>query len=129
MKKILAAIFLIIVFTIIGLAFFRGCKKTNEAPNANQLQQEQLFSRSYTINPETFISNLKNLAGTEGSETDIQMLLRFFKQNGVEMKIGESIFLSEEKNKLFVRATEVHQNKIERVVEAIQNNIQPSQEH
>jgi hypothetical protein len=127
MKKIFAAIFLIIVFIIIGLAFFRGCKKTNETPNATQLQQEQLFSRHYEITTETFVSNLKRLAGTKENESDLQMLLRFFKQNGIEIKNPESVFWKEENNRLFVRATKVHQDKIERVVAAIHDNVQPSE--
>jgi hypothetical protein len=125
MKKIFAAIFLIIVLFIIALAFFRGCKKTN----ATQLQQEQLFSRHYKITAETFISNLKNLAGTKEGESNMQMLLRFFKQNGIEIKNPESIFWNEGINQLFVRATEVHQHKVEQIVMAIQDNVPPSEIH
>jgi hypothetical protein len=117
---------------IVGLAFTGFCGTTNETNNAAQTQPEQLFSRHYEITTETFVNNLKHLAGIkegQSSESDMQMLLRFFKQNGVEIKTPESIFLSEEKNKLFVRAIEVHQDKIERLVAAIQNDIQPSEVH
>jgi hypothetical protein len=83
----------------------------------------------YKVNVETFISNLKQLAGAKDGESNLAMLLRFFKQNGVEMKSTESVFLSEEKRMLFVKTTKSHQHKVERLVLAIQNNVQPSEIH
>jgi hypothetical protein len=109
------------------LAFAGFCGTTNETNNAAQTQPEKLFSRSYKITTETFVSNLKNLAGAKEGESDFQILLRFFKENDIEIRPPESIFLSEEKNRLFVRSTEAHQDKIERVVAAIINNVQPSE--
>jgi hypothetical protein len=100
---------------IVGLAFTGFSGTTNEANNPAQTQPEELLTRGYGINAETFASNLKHLAGVKEGESNLQMLLRFFKQNGIEIKTPESIFLSEEKSKLFVRATEVHQHKIEQM--------------
>jgi hypothetical protein len=113
---------------IFGLAFTGFSGTTNET-NASQIQSEQLLSRHYKVTAETFWNNLKDLAGTKEGESDIQTLLRYFKQNGIEIKNPESIFWNEEINQLFVRATKVHQNKIKRLVEAIQNNVEPSEVH
>ena len=112
---------------IIGLALTGFCGTTNETNSASQIQSEQLLSRHYKITAETFVSNLKNLAGTKEGKSDMQMLLRFFKQNGIEIKNPESIFWNEEINELFVRATEIRQHKIERLVMAVQNNVPPSE--
>jgi len=112
---------------IVGLAltgFYGTANETNSA-----VQPEQLFSRHYEITTETFVSNLKRLAGTKENESDLQMLLRFFKQNGIEIKNPEAVFWKEENNELFVRATEVHQDKIERLVVAIHDNVPPSKVH
>jgi hypothetical protein len=120
---------LLAITLIVGLPFAGFCGTTNETNNASQTQSEQLLSRHYKITAETFVSNLKNLAGTKEGESNIQILLRFFKQNRIEIKNPESIFWNERINQLFVRATEVHQHKIEQIVEAIQDNVPPSEIH
>jgi hypothetical protein len=117
----------LITATIFGLVFAGVCGTTNEANRSVQTQPGKLFSRAYTITTETFASNLKKLAGAKAGESNSQRLLRFFKENDVEIKPPESIYLSEEKNKLFVRSTEVHQNQIERLVAAIQNDVPPAE--
>ena len=113
---------------ITGLAFTGGCGKTNQANSAVQNQQESLSSRTYTIAAE-FEGNLKHLAGTKEGESNQEMLLRFFKESHIEIKPPEAVFLKEEKNLLFVHATSADQDKIERVVIAIQDNVQPSKIH
>ena len=110
---------------IVGLAFTGGCGKNNKANSAVQNQQKPLFSRTYKITAE-FEDNLKRLAGTKKGESNQEMLVRFFKESHIEIKPPEAVFLIEDKNLLFVHATLANQNKIERVVVAIQNNIKPS---
>jgi hypothetical protein len=92
------------------------------------MQQVQLPARTYKITTE-FEGNLKRPAGTKEGESNQEMLLRFLKESHIEIKPPEAVFLNEEKNLLFVRATLANQDKIERVVAAIQNNVQPSQVH
>ena len=87
-----------------------------------------MSSRTYTIAAE-FEGNLKHLAGTKEGESNQEMLLRFFKESHIEIKPPEAVFLKEEKNLLFVHATSADQDKIERVVIAIQDNVQPSKIH
>jgi hypothetical protein len=120
---------LIITALIAGLVFTGFCGTISETNSSVQAQQELLFSRSYEITTETFVSSLKHLAGVKEGESNTQMLFRFFKENDVVLEPPESVFLNEEQNKLFVRSTETHQNKIERLVLAIQNNVQPSEVH
>ncbi len=118
MKTLLAiALFVVFAFTVV-------CGTTNDTNNPVQIQPEQLLSRHYKIVVETFFGNLKNLAGAKEGESDVQMLIRYFKQNGVDIKNPEVVFFDREN--LFVRATAHHQDKIENIVVAIANNIQPS---
>jgi hypothetical protein len=122
---------------IVGLALTGFCGTTDETSTVAQTQPEQLVTRTYKVTAESFWANLKHLAGTKAGEDNFQMLCRFFKKNGLEIKPPTSIFLNlgpfpnpnEGKNFLFVRATQTNQNKIERLVAAIQNNVQPSQVH
>jgi hypothetical protein len=73
------------------------------------------------------------LAGVKEGENNLQRLCRFFEKNGVEMKPPTVIFLDlgpfpkplEGQNILFVRAIDVNQNKIERLLELIQNDTLP----
>lgn len=126
---------LLAISLIVGFAFTGFCGTTNETNSVAQIQPEQLVSRHYTISAEIFWDNLKHLAGIKEDEDNLQMLRRFFEKNGVEMNPPTVIFLDlgpfpkplEGKNVLFTRATEANQNKMERIVTAIQNNAQPSE--
>lgn len=122
---------------IVGLAFTGFSGTTNETNGAVQTQQEQLLTRHYNFTAETFWNNLKDLAGIKEGEDNLQRLRRFFGENGVEMRPPTVTFLDlgpfpkplEGQNLLFVRATQADQNKIEKLLMAIQNNIQPSEVH
>jgi hypothetical protein len=113
---------------IVGMAFTGFCGTTNETNGVSSAQTEKLAARTYKITTE-FEGNLKHLAGTKKGESNQEMLLRFCKQNGVEIKSPESVFLNEKNGMLFAKATKSHQHKIEQIVVAIQNNVQPSQVH
>ena len=122
---------------VVGLVFTGSCGTTNETNSAAQTQPEQLLTRHYIISAETFWDNLKHLAGVKEGEDNLQMLRRLFEKNGVEMKPPTVIFLDlgpfpkplEGQNVLFARATEADQNKIGKLVLAVQNNVQPSEVH
>jgi hypothetical protein len=88
-----------------------------------------LLTRGYKFTAETFWNNLKDLVGTKEGETNFQMLLRFFRENGEEIKQPDSIFISETHGIFFVKAPLDKQEKIERLVIAIQNDIPPSEVH
>ena len=57
----------------------------------------------------------------------METMRRFFKQNGIEMKSPEAVFLNEKNGMLFVKAAKSHQHKAEQIVMAVQNNVQPSE--
>lgn len=107
----------------VGLAFTGISGTTNGTDNVPQTQPESLVSRHYAIN-QTFWDNLKHLAGVKEGEDNLQMLIRYFKQNGIEIQNPEAMFFDREN--LFVRATAANQNQIERLVVAIKNDVQPS---
>ena len=112
-----------------GLAFAGFCGMTNETNGVSSAQTERLETRVYKIDDKTFGKNLKHLAGMKEGESKYQTLLRFFKQNGVEViKGADSVFWDDTKG-LYVRTTLSKQLKIERLVMAIQNNVQPSMIH
>jgi hypothetical protein len=115
------------IVLIVGLAFAGFCGTTNETNNAAQTQPEQLFNRTYkvSVDDEAFANNLKHLAGVKEGEDNLQMLLRFFKQNGVKIESLATFFWAHIGG-LFVHTTLADQNKIEKLVLAIQNNVQPS---
>jgi hypothetical protein len=122
---------------IVGLAWTGFCGATDETNNAAQTQQEQLLTRSYKFTAETFWNNLKHFSEAREGEDNLQTLCRFFEKNGVEIKSPANMFLDlglfpkpdEGKNFLFVHTTQANQNKIEKLVLAIQNNVQPSEVH
>jgi hypothetical protein len=122
---------------IVGLALTGFYGTADETNSAVQTQQEQLLTRHYNFIAETFWNNLKDLAGIKEGEDNLQRLRRFLGEKGVEMKPPTVTFLDlgpfpkplEGQNLLFVRATQADQNKIEKLVMAIQNNIQPPAVH
>jgi hypothetical protein len=113
---------------IVGLAFAGFCGTTNETNGAAQTQPEQLFTRTYKIDNETFVKNLTHLAGLKKGESKYQMLLRFFKQNGVTIE-RPAVFFWADIAGLYFHATQTDLNKIEKLVVAVQNNVQPSEVH
>jgi hypothetical protein len=113
---------------IVGLAFTGFCGTTNETNGAAQTQQEQLFTRAFKIDNETFGKNLTHLAGFKEGESQYQMLLRFFKQNDVTIERPTTLFWSHN-NGLYFHATQTDLNKIEKLVMAIQNDVPPSEIH
>jgi hypothetical protein len=113
---------------IVGLPFAGFCGTTNETNSAAQTQPEQLFTRTYKIDNETFVKNLTHLAGFKEGESQYQMLLRFFKQNGVAIERPVSFFWSHNLG-LYFHATQADLNKIEKLVMAVQNNVPPSEIH
>jgi hypothetical protein len=124
---------------IVGLAFTGFCGTTNETNGVDQAQPEHLFTRTFKIQTNTFWDNLKHLSGAKEYKSDdemqlhFQMLRSFFEEHGVGMKPPTAMFLNhghvEGQNGLYVRATLADLNKIEYLVLAVQNNVQPSEVH
>ena len=97
------------------LTSFAG--STNEAA---QSSAEHLLTRSYKISVATFAGNLMKLAPPKKSESNQELLRRFFKESGVKLNEPAAVFLNEKKEKLFIRATQNDQDKIEALIRKIQ---------
>ena len=75
-----------------------------------------MFSRAFYINGKKFTSHLKQLVTQEKGESDQELLLRYFKQQHIDMEDPASLILDETANKLIVHATVDDLDKIENVV-------------
>lgn len=103
---------------VLGTAYMSFADSTNVTA---QSSTEHLLQRAYKIDAVKFVSNLKELESPKQTESDQDLLMRFLRGNGVKLEKPTSVFLIEEKDRLFVRATESNQNKIEVLVEKIIN--------
>ena len=104
------------LFTLIigvGLAF------TSFGGSTDQTTSPQLLARTYKVSTDTFMAHLKHLLPSNAGETDTALLVRFFKQKGVEIKPPEAVFWNDKKGLVFVRATASDQSKVEKLVEKI----------
>ncbi len=98
-----------------------GCKKqNNETADASQAQGVSLFSRSYPINSATFAANLRRVAAPKGRESNQDMMVRFFKENGITVDPPAAVLLDEGGNRLLVRAPESEKEKVQALFERIQ---------
>ena len=105
------------LFTFIlgfGLVLTGLAGTTNEMAPAGDL-----ITRRYNVNTQTFVSHLKHLAPARPSESDQDLLLRFFKQEHVEMEKPAAVLLDEKTGKLIIRAKRSDQDKVEALVARI----------
>jgi len=100
----------------LGLVLTSVGAPTNETTTASG---ELLLTRSYKIDTETFVKSLKQLAPPKSGESNQDLLVRFFKENRVETQRPTSVYLDEKRNRLFVRATKIEQDKIQTLFEKI----------
>jgi hypothetical protein len=80
-----------------------------------------LVTRVYNIDTETFIRNLKQTAPRKTGESNQDLLLRFFKDNRVEIHKPSVLFLDEKEQRLIVRTTEAQKDKINDLIHRIMN--------
>ena len=110
-----ALLTIIVGFGLVLTSLGDPAEETTPAP--------QLYTRTYNLNPETFVRNLKQLAPPKSEESNQALLARFLKENNVEMgkQRHTSVFWDENKGKLRVRATKVEMDKIEILIHQIVN--------
>ena len=82
-----------------------------------------LISRRFKIDLAKLVINLSHSQSASGTESTQNVLLRFFKQNGVDMSPPSSVFVNETEETLWVRSSETNVNRIEQML--IQLNINP----
>ena len=78
-----------------------------------------MFSRSYKISADTFVSHLKQFAPPKAGESNQKLLLRYIEQQHIDLPVPSSIFLDEKGGRLFVKTTQQSQAKIEKLVVTI----------
>lgn len=99
-----------------------GCKKhNNEAADTSQAQGVSMFSRSYPITTATFVAKLRQIAAPKGRESNQDLMIRFFKENGITIDPPAAVLLDEGGNRLLVRAPESEKEKVQALFERIQN--------
>jgi hypothetical protein len=86
---------------------------------------EQMFTRSYKISTEKFVRNLHKWAPApiEG-ESNHDLLVRFFKENNVDITTPSALLLSGDDVTVYVRSSEKILNKIPSLINKIENYIE-----
>jgi tetratricopeptide (TPR) repeat protein len=105
------------LFTIImslGLVSVGICDTTNQPADSSQRPLAGLIQRTYGI--ESFVSKLKILMPPENGESDYSLVLRYLKQNKIEIQKPGAIFLSDKRHQLYVMAPKADQEKIEALI-------------
>jgi hypothetical protein len=111
------ALFTLIIGTNLILNSFTG--ESNAITHASA---EPLDTRIYHVRTETFVQNLKRLATpAKTNETNQELLLRFLKENKIELQKSEAVQLVEKKGIVVARLTSPDQSKLEDLVWKIIN--------
>ena len=109
MKKVTIIGFVLVLLVIAGLLFWHHKQHSSVAPIMEQ--------RIYTITPDTFFASLQHLIAPKDGESHQQLLLRYFKQHGIDIDTKPAaLFADEVHSRLFVRVTKSDQNKVEQLV-------------
>ncbi|MGH7953776.1 MAG: tetratricopeptide repeat protein [Limisphaerales bacterium] len=109
------------LFTIIislGLVSVGMSDTTNAPAGSSQSQSAGLVQKEYDAG--IFVDKLKTKLTPQAGESDYSLVLRYLKQNGVEVQKPEAIFLNERKHQLYVRASKSEQEKIEALIVKLQ---------
>ena len=105
------------LFTIImslGLVSV-GMSDTTNAP-ADSLAG--LVQKTYAAG--VFVDQLKTQLPPQAGESDYSLVLRYFKQNGIEVQKPAAIFLNGREHQLYVMASKSDQEKIEALIVKLQ---------
>jgi len=86
---------------------------TNETATASS---EHLVARFYRIEADTFVRRLKESTPPNSTESNQHLLVRFLKENHVELKKPAFVFLDEKRSILQISTTEADQDRIERLL-------------
>jgi len=109
---------LLVLLLGLSLVLPSFCGSTNETTTASGAH---LLTRSYKISPDAFVQNLKKLAPPKSGESNQQLLVRFFKENHIEILKPAAVFLDEKKERLLVRTTQTDMDQIESLIQKIMN--------
>src|SRR5665647_1762118 len=109
------------LFTIImslGLVSVGMSDSTNAPADSSQSQLAGLVQKTYHTG--TFVDKLKAQMPPQTGEPDYSLVLRYLKQNGIEIQRPGAIFISDRKQQMYVMASKSDQAKIEALIVKLQ---------
>jgi hypothetical protein len=105
---------------IIGLGLASvGFSETTNAVDCSHGTVDHLSTRIYDTT--AFFTHLKQQLSPEKGESDQQLVLRYFKQNQIEIAKPEAVFVNDGKHQLYVHTSPADQDKIATLIEKVQN--------
>ena len=114
MKKFTIIGFFIVLLIIGALLFWRHKTHSSIPP--------KMDTRTYTLRPDVFFGHLSHQLAPKDGETHSQLLARYFEEHHIDIqKPPDSLFVSDEKGILFVKATSSEQAEVEKLVIQLNN--------
>ena len=98
----------------LGLVSVGICDTTNQSADSSQSPLHGLIQHKYAV--EVFVTNLKKLTPPKSGESDYSLVLRYLKQNKIEIQKPGAIFLNDRLHQLYVMAPKADQEKIEALI-------------
>jgi tetratricopeptide (TPR) repeat protein len=98
------------------------CSYGDSTKDTQTTTGERLLTRAYKVDVQAFLQNLERLSPPKPGESERDLLLRFFKENRVEIAKEGAVLLDAKAGRLWVRATQTSQEAIEILVQRIVNN-------
>lgn len=98
------------IIMILGLVSVGICDTTNQPADSSQSPPAGLIQRTYAV--ESFVSSLKTQLPPKDGESDYSLMLRFLKQNKIEIQKPGAIYFNDRRHQLYVSATKADQEKI-----------------
>lgn len=92
---------------------------TGEWIATDAVKPAPLITHAYNVDIASFVSHLQHLAPPESGETRYELLLRYIKQQHIDLPENSSISWSDKDGKLFVMTTPAAQKTIHVVIQKI----------
>ncbi len=102
----------------LALAFTTFCSSMNVF---SEVPAQQMATRSYKINMERFVRNLKRATPPKADESNQDLLRRFFKQNQIDVEAPAGVWLNEDKGLLLLRVKASDMKNVEAILSEIIN--------
>jgi len=85
-----------------------------------------IYTRTFKIDLPTVLQNINRITSSQPEENPLETIVRFIKQNGVEINPPDSIFFNDRLEQLFVRTSLTNLDAIEYLIQRVNNsNPQP----
>jgi hypothetical protein len=108
------------ILLLLSISFTLALACVAGSTNATVQTTEPLLTRSFDkFDIGTFVHNLRQLAPPKQGESNQALLLRYFKENNVEVEKPGAVFLDEKGKRLLVRAAKAQLDRIQALFERI----------